>query len=80
MSIKRSFILLLFMAAPLGLGLVACADDPILSPKGVEDSGAGGSYGKLEYPAVPPADSGMVARPKAPPQSQKKVSSNPKRF
>lgn len=34
--------------------LTGCEDDPILSPENVEDTGTGGSYGRLDVPGERP--------------------------
>jgi len=58
----RRFLLVLssFLLASL-LTLTACADDPILGPKGEDDSGGGGSYGNVNRLTPSASDSAAAA-------------------
>lgn len=48
--------------ALLIFGLTGCEDDPILSPGNVEDTGTGGSYGRLSVPEETGRETGTPPR------------------
>lgn len=59
------------------LVVAGCADDPLLSPEGIEDTDTGGSYGKLEYPS----ETGWeTSRPRDSTHSQSSSPTNPEQF
>lgn len=57
--------------------LVGCQDDPILSPENVEDTGTGGSYGRL---TVPRETDGVREAPAATEKTGSERRVNPERF
>lgn len=57
--------------------LAGCQDDPILSPENVEDTGTGGSYGRL---TVPKETDGVREAPAATEKTGSDRRENPERF
>lgn len=81
MGVKRANNRLVTAAAvavvSVFLVVAGCADDPLLSPEGVEDTDTGGSYGKLEYPSETGSE---VSRRRDSTRSQDSTATNPEQF